>query len=193
MKTKIYFILFFVATFFSSCQKKDCTQGTTTYNISSDDKSKIPYNGKDTLTFVRTIIGDTFTFYGTGWQSGTGISYTAEDCPQKQVFEIRQLIFQSPNFSNPISISIYVQNVTKSTFIDIGFQNTVFENTDVVLSPLYDLDSTIIQGKKYYGIMFLNDLDSATPTTYNCCFNIQFGILKLFFANGETWELISKK
>ena len=193
MKTKIYFIsiyIFFAISF--SCQK-DCTQNTTTSNISSSNKSKIPYTGKDTLTFVRTTSGDTFTFYSNGWQSGYGVGYTAEDCPQKEACEIRQLVFQSPTFSKSISISLYIQNVTKWTFIDIGFQNTVFENTASSLRAPYDLDSTLIQGEKYYDILFMSDLDSATPITYNCYYNIQYGILKLIFANGETWELIPKK
>ena len=200
MKTKIKTISLFIiaisyVVFLSSCQKdKPCTQGTTTYNLLSDEKAKIPYSGKDTLTFVRTTIGDTFTFYSTGWQGGYNTSYTANDCPQKEMRESRILIFQSLSFSKPIIINQYIpDNDNYASILSIGFQNINYLCSSGSIGTNYSLDSVIIQTKTYYHINVFSDLDFSIPKTYKCYFSLQYGILKLILANGETWELVPKK
>ena len=182
----------------SACTKDaNCgQQQSTTYNISSDEKAKIPYTGKDTLTFVRMTTGDTFTFYGTGWQSGNNTDYTAADCPQKELFETRQVTFQSLSFSKPINLNQYVNNVNHSTYLDIYFQTTTFETSQ--LGNIYDADSgsVVVQGKTYRNIHFFsndNSMVSPKPRNYGCLYTWNDGIIKMFFTTGETWELVPKK
>ena len=197
MKTKTYILSLCTLVFFASCQRDiPCKEKTTTYTISSSDKSKIPYTGKDTLTFVRTITGDTFTFYSTGWQSGFNTAYTADDCPQKQLFESRQLVFQSPTFSNTISLNQYVNPNTQGDYLDIFFQSTKFETRQ--LGNIYDTDSgsVILQGKLYNNIHFISNDNSAVntkPRNYGCLYTWNEGIIKILFTTGETWELVPKK
>jgi hypothetical protein len=201
MKTKIYTILFFALTLTSAiilngCRKNDssgCTQNTTTYNISSSDKSKIPYTGSDTLTFVRTTTGDTFTFYGKGWQSGINTAYTAEDCPQKEIFEVRQLTFQSPTFSKSIVLNQYIVSVNKTPNMQIDFQTT-----DYQVSPIGALghkNNTIVISNTIFNYVdsFSNNNLTPFPNNYMCYYNIQFGILRMRLISGEIWELIPKK
>lgn len=172
----------------------DCgnSDKVTDYKIDADDLNKIPYTGFETLTFVRTTQGDTHTFVGNGWKQDWGLTTTREDCPQKERYERRQLTFTSPSFAKPIIVSIYRHDITKSTFLSISFQNTSFYDASVTVGKPYDIDSINILGTNYVGINFLSDLDSTTPVTYKCYYNAQYGILRLFFDNGETWDLLKQ-
>src|SRR6478752_4765679 len=111
--------------------KRGCynDETVTEYKIYEGELKKIPYTGFESLTFVCTTTGDTHTFVGDGWKTYWGLYDSGLDCPHPERYEKRQLIFSSTTFSKPIAISIYVQNVTKSIFLDVEFQNEVFEET----------------------------------------------------------------
>ena len=193
MNNKIYLLFLFCFLFLFACNKP-CTQGTTTYNISSGDKSKIPYKGNDTLTFVRTTTNDTFTFYGTGWQSGFNTSYTAEDCPQKENREARILYFQSPTFSNSIILNLSIYDNSKYTsLLSINFQNITYEVGGVSGLGWYNNTITILQNTYNYVDSFSNNNLTPFPTNYMCYYNLQYGVLRMRLTNGEIWELIPKK
>lgn len=196
MKTRIFFSLFFVATFFiglffSGCSKTDSTATVHNY-ISTYAKNEILYTGKDTLTFVRTTSGDTFNFYGGGWQSGTNNSiYLMTDYYQKSINEFRKITFQSPTFLSSIVIyqSAFDNYEQAATEFYISFQNTGYNNR---FSDFLEInkDSMIISKKTFYKVYTLTNPSISSTMFY---YNVQYGILRMSLSNGETWELIPKK
>ncbi len=179
-----------------SCNRdKDCTNADTVidYKIDGDDLSKIPYKGFETLIFVRTTVGDTHTFVANGWKQYWGLTSTQDEfCPQKERYEKRELVFTSTTFSKSITVSLYRQSINKGHYLDVAFQNTSFYTTTDEIAKPYDIDTLTILNTKYDSIEVLTDLNSATPETYKCYYNETDGILRLFFENGETWDLLKQ-
>jgi hypothetical protein len=195
MKTLKYLLPIFgilCLTFLLQNCKRGCGNDdvVTEYKIYKPELKKIPYTGFESLTFVCTSTGDTHTFVGDGWKTYWGNTTRGLDCPKPERYEKRQLVFSSTTFSKPIAISIYVHAGTKSIFLEVEFQNKIFEEAVANVEKPYDLDSLTVLGTDYYGIEFLSDMDSSTPVTYKCYYNEEHGIIRLFFENGETWDLL---
>jgi hypothetical protein len=201
MKTRIYSALLFTLLFtgafiLNSCKNdRDCTHATQDINLTTSDKSKVPYTGSDKLTFVRTSLGDTHTFYGAGIVTDYGQYTTQGDCYRYKRFQREYIIFQSPTFSNPIVIELSFPNTSSITScLYISFQNVNFITFPIRIPSFNDYDSLTVQNKTYYKIhAFSNENTFPIPTNHMCYYNLPYGILKMIFPNGETWELLDKK
>jgi hypothetical protein len=192
MQTLKYFLpILCLVLLLQNCRRGCYNDETVTeYKIDEGELKKIPYKGFESLTFVRTTTGDTHTFVGDGWKTYWGLYDAGLDCPNPERYEKRQLVFSSTTFSKPITISIYVHHVNHGLLLQVDFQNEVFEEGSADVGKPYDLDSLTVLGTDYYGIEFLSDVNSATPVTYKCYYNVENGIIRLFFENGETWDLL---
>ena len=192
MKVKFYILSFCTFAFLFSCQKNPCQQTPIkTYNISSDDTIKIPYKGFDTLTFVRVTTGDTFTFYGTGWQNGLINSTEGTDCAQRVIYKWRRLNFKSPTYSSVIGLYQGTDfNYETCPELNIGFQTTQY-NASCFVGNINVKNSVIISNKTFYNVDSFSQTNlSQPPTNFICYYNLQYGVLRMRLPNGEIWELI---
>ena len=196
---KIIFCFILIISVFQSCfldEKHNCpSQKTLTQYIGDGYKKQIPYTGFDTLTFVRTSVGDTHTFYGTGINTGFDLgSYNSDiNCPDdKTQLEHTIIKFVSPTFPDPIYYHIYFRKYNESEILLINFRNQDFyDGFDVILGNSVKYDSLIIGNNLYYKIHLINNINHYSSPEYYLYYN-SFGMLKFKFINNETWELVSK-
>ncbi len=175
-----------------SCSK-DTSCGNTNdivnnYNISADDKSKIPFKGNDTLIYISDA-GDTATLIGTGRkvyidQVRKNISGNA-DCLRYTVDNNETISFECTGDNtelNKLKYKIYGNTeITKIQFLI----NSYYGNTD----PYYFnntntyTDSVSIGNKFYIGrpIVWLG--------VNTLLYNFKYGFLKIQLNGGKIWLL----
>jgi len=198
-KSKFSIVLFSVMLIFQSCHldgKYDCPKQQTFYQyLDTGLVSKIPYKGYDTLTFVRTSVGDTFTFYGTGFTSGFNErSYTRDPNCYDDISrcEFKQLKFVCPNLTDPLTITLHYRTYVESPSLLINFRNQDYWDLfSFILHGPFKYDSLQINNSNFKNIYYITDPDNLNTNKYYVLFN-NIGILKLKLPNNETWELVSK-
>ena len=198
-KSRFSVVLFSVMLIFQSCHldgKYDCPKQQTFYQyLDTGLVSKIPYKGYDTLTFVRTSVGDTFTFYGTGFTSGFNErSYTRDmNCPDDiSRCEFKQIIFVSPKFTDAITINLFFRNYGEAETLLINFRKQNFyDRFQTILHGPFTYDSINIVNTKYYDVNKITDFEYPNSSAFFVLYHVK-GILKFKFTNNETWELVSK-
>lgn len=169
-----------------SCDKTDCNKKDIYYNVRDVDKSMLPYLGYDTLTYIRTNVGDTDTFIGAGKTTSYDVQSEMADCGNTFHYENYFYTYKSKNF-NDLVIGQNIPLVSTSranTFLN--FNNQYF-NGSLYLNEV-NLDSIIVLNKKYYNVQFIPD-----EKPYRAYFNKEFGCLKIIYSNGDTRELLSFK
>ena len=198
-KNKFTLVLFSLITIFQSCHldgKYDCPKQQTFYQyLGITTTSNIPYNGFDTLTFVRTSVGDTFTFYGNGFTSGfieRSITRDPNCYDDLSRCEFKEVKFTSPKFPYPITYTMHIRNYNESPSMLINFQNQDFWGIySVILSGPFKYDSLKLGSTMYKDIYYLTDPDNFNTSKFYLLYN-KLGILKLKLPSNETWELVSK-
>lgn len=171
---------------------KDASCGDTNdivnnYNISADDKSKIPFKGNDTLIYISDA-GDTATLIGTGKkifinQVRKNISGNA-DCP-KYTEDNNETISIECNGDNTElnKLKYKIYGNTERTKIEltanvyIGIDYPYYLNTPVLYT-----DSVNIGNELYKG----------TPIIWsgnNALYNYNYGFLKIQLNGGKIWLL----
>jgi hypothetical protein len=189
MKKLIYLTL--IISVFYACQKDDCNKKDIYHNVSDEGKSMLPYSGFDTLTYLRTNIGDTHTFIGTGKKTTYDVQSEKADCGNTLYFEKYYYTYKCNNY-NDLVIGQYTNN-NISCFTNIDFNNQNFNGDVDFNDSKTDLDSIILSNNKvYYKVERIPNFNP-TPTTYRAYFNKQYGCIKMVFTNGDTWELLSFK
>jgi len=176
-----------------SCAK-DISCGDTNdivnnYNISADDKSKIPFKGNDTLIYISDA-GDTAFLVGTGKkafidQVRKNISGNA-DCPKYSVDnkETISIEYNGDNTElNKLKYKIYGNS--EKTEIEFTINNlygiTYPYNFN---TPVFYTDSVSIGNKFYIG----RPLGLNSPN-YKALYNYNYGFLKIQLSGGKTWLL----
>ncbi|MFY8190131.1 MAG: hypothetical protein ACOVK9_04135 [Bacteroidia bacterium] len=208
MKHKILLIfLLFTSTFFS-CRKDDdtpCDNKDYHYNLSEEDKSKVPYTGYDTLVFVSNT-NDTAVCIGQGkkqYYLRTVIpNYTINNCtiPSTDNYEAYNYKFSSNNSKFDIEINAYRKSgigLSGSYSIQIEYNasiNYILLLYQIGEKQAYNFrDSVLINGKWYRDIS-ISFIDSKKQFTPKLFYNKEFGILKIQNSDStEFWELHSKK
>jgi hypothetical protein len=190
-KKKLLCLAIFSLLLICSCKREtncgDLSDVITNYNISGEDKAKIPYTGSDTLIFISDV-NDTAILIG----QGKNIYYTKErnslssgDCPRmgEDNFENFAINFNGPNAD--LSILKYVFYMTKDkrggVYITIN-NNTYPESINFLNNPYYYTDSTLIENKYYKGCI-INSTNKFTTL-----YNYQFGFLSIF-VNNKTFKI----
>ncbi len=184
MKKLIYLTL--LISVFYACQKDDCNKKDVYYNVRDVDKNMLPYSGYDTITYVRTNVGDTHTFIGIGKKVTYDVQSENADCGNTLYYEKYYYTYKSSDFNN-IVIGQNIPLVSTSranTFFD--FNNQYFDGS-LYLNEA-NLDSIIVLNKKYYNVQFIPD-----DKPYKAYFNKEYGCIKMVFTNGDTWELLNFK
>lgn len=191
MKTITKTIIFFLLILSYSCAKECDARKDIYYNVDEIDKNMLPYNGFDTITFVRTSVGDTHTFIGIGKTTNyerTSLSY---DCSDYYFRENYSYTFKSNTFYSPLYIGQYIPEVSISTPTSyINFQNKFY--TGYLYLNETNLDSIVILNRKYYNTQYISE-STSIPANYKIYFNKEYGCLKMILDNGETWELLKYK
>ncbi len=185
--------LIFIIMLTQSCSK-DTSCGNTNdivnnYNISDDDKSKIPFKGNDTLIYISDA-GDTATLIGTGKkvyidQVRKDISGNA-DCPKYNLDnkETIGIEYYGDNTElNRIKYKIYGNQ--ERTEIEFTF-NTYYGITYPynLNSPIFYTDSVNIGNKFYLGRPL-----GLSSSNYKALYNFNYGFLKIQFNGGKAWYL----
>jgi hypothetical protein len=189
MKTITKTIIFFTLLLTYSCERECGDLKDIYYYVDEVDKNMLPYTGFDTITFVRTSVGDTHTFVGIG----KTISYnktveTVEYCGRTFFRENYAYTFISKTFNSPLYIGQYIPEVSIRTPISyINFENKFLEGDIDFDFIRQDIDSLIILGKKYYKVEIIGK-----DNNQNAYFDKTSGCIKIE-RNNETWELLSLK
>jgi hypothetical protein len=204
MKTQaihIVAIILLAGSMLFSCknEKQDPCEGVAPseihhYQIKDEYKSKIPYSGTDTLTFISNA-GDTAKLVGLGKATyedldSKTISHTSE-CGNS-ISSYNETIFirfsgTSPDLKN-IEYAVYVEGqnppITYTLELVVDGRRT-FHGADVANNEAQYSETVTIKGVNYtaaklYG---LTSGDTSTLVFYN--FN--YGIIKIKTVNGKSW------
>lgn len=168
-----------------SCQpEENCPERETKYsqyNISEDDKSKIPFTGTDTLVYISND-GDTAILYGRGKKAFIDevVAKTSINpaCPHYDYdyFENIEFLYRGNNAElNRIFIDFNASvNSPKQTNADFTIGSVNYSTYLGALNhPLNYEDSTIINLRTFYGIKIGGEQN--LPYLYNH----EYGIIKL--------------
>ncbi|MDP3929199.1 MAG: hypothetical protein Q8R57_09265 [Bacteroidota bacterium] len=203
MKHKILLIfLLFTSTFFS-CRKDDdtpCDNKDYHYNLSEEDKSKVPYTGYDTLVFISNT-NDTAVCIGQGkkqYYLRTVIpNYTINNCsiPSTDNYEAYNYKFSSNNSKFNIEMNQYRKDEYGSESIYFYFNNIFFILYSTrVGNPNSNnfIDSILIQNNWYKSVSLTSKYFN--PLYDKLFYNQEFGILKIQNSDStEIWELLTKR
>lgn len=184
-KTIILFILFLTY----SCQRECDEIKDIYYYVDEVDKKMLPYNGFDTLTFIRTTVGDTHTFIGIGKTANYNKTVeTVEYCGNTLFRENYSYKFISNTFNSPLYIGQHIPEVSIRTPISyINFENNFLEDFINFNFVKQDIDSLKVLNKMYYKLEKLGQ-----PINKTAYFDKTSGCIKIEI-NNETWELLSYK
>lgn len=175
-----------------SCSKDtscgDINEIVNNYNISADDKSKIPFKGNDTLIYISDA-GDTATLIGTGKkvyidQVRKDISGNA-DCP-KYTEDNNETISIEYNGNNPELYKVIYKIVASQdkTRLIYAINNYMGSLTPYYFNEITFYSSDVMINNKNYKGRQINLLDSV-----NLIYNKDFGFLKIEFVGGKKWLL----
>jgi hypothetical protein len=189
MKNTITFTALICLFLIIGCKKK-CEQKEVLYTVLEETKKEIPYTGFDTLTFVRTSVGDTHVFIGQGKTFDYKFSRDAADCSDTYKRENYYYTYVSKTFNNPIIVGYNSISSTYDHYLQFKqqkFEGYFYFNT---AAPL--IDSLKVLGKYYYKVDAMpNNNQYSSP--YIAFFDEFVGCIKIKLTNGETWELLSIK
>ena len=176
---------------FENCSKEpscgDQSDIVNSYYISADDKSKIPFKGNDTLTYISDA-GDTAILFGSGKrefidQIRKNISGNA-DCPRSTVDnnETISIEYTGDNKElNKIKYKIYGNK--ERTEIEFTFNAHYGIYYPYYFNTIkFYTDSILVNNVLYYGLP-LNDIN------FNALYNYNYGFLKIQFNGGKIWLL----
>ena len=208
MKHKISLLLILLTSTFFSCRKDDdtpCDSKDYHYNLSEEDKSKVPYTGYDTLVFVSNT-NDTAICIGQGKKQfylRTVIpNYTINNCtiPSTDNYEAYNYKFSSNNDKFSIDFNMYKDSKAGigliSETIEIKFNEIVdflfyIDDIGKIRKKNY-LDSLEINKYFYKNVHF--SFQNFKLDLHKIFYNKEFGILKIQNSDStEVWELLTKK
>ncbi len=189
-KTKLLSIIGLIMLFENCTKDANCGDQSdivNTYYISADDKSKIPFKGNDTLTYISDA-GDTAILFGSGKrefidQIRKDISGNA-DCPRSTVDnnETISIEYTGDNIElNRIKYKIYGNKERTEIEFKFNAQYGIYYPY-YFNSPKFYNDTTLINGVLYYGL----PLDI---TNYKALYNYEYGFIKIQFNGGKIWLL----
>lgn len=192
-KTIQLFSILLLVMLIQSCSKTDpCPKGQENYyNLTDEEKSKIPYTGTDTLVFISDK-GDTATLIGQGKSQSYKRTTSGgnPDCGAgSYVYENYEKVeYNYSNMNSELSSVNYQANVyylDKSGSISLKINNASFN--DYILSNLNNdskyKDSTLINDIYYKGIMLKSD-----DNTVNILFNYKYGVLYIKNLDSKNWR-----
>ena len=191
---KYYSILVLIAfiAFGISCKKK-CDPPEYFHDLSSEGRKMLPYSGFDTLTFVRTSVGDTHVFIGNGKLTQYAFEGIAADCGGRDKYVDYFCTYKSASFNFPLIIGQKTNGGYSSageTYID--FQRQLFEGQLGYNWAIPDLDSLMVLNKLYTKVDMIPDV-KPNISPFTAYFVKELGCIKIVFENGETWELLDFK
>jgi hypothetical protein len=189
-KTKLLIIIGLIM-LFENCSKEpscgDQSDIVNSYYISADDKSKIPFKGNDTLTYISDA-GDTAILIGSGKREfidkvRTVISGNA-DCYKYNVDNNETIIFEY--LGNNIELNKIKYKITgnkERTLIEFNI-NILYANDYPYYfnSEKFYTDSILINGYYYSGLPKVDDV-------FYSLYNFKYGFLKIQFNGGKIWLL----
>jgi hypothetical protein len=189
-KTKLLSIIGLIM-LFENCTKEpscgDQSDIVNSYYISADDKSKIPFKGNDTLTYISDA-GDTAILIGSGKREfidkvRTVIGGNA-DCYKYNVDNNETIIFEylGNNLElNKIKYRIYGNN--ERTIVDYYLNNYKGNRYPNNFNNLYYYtDSIFIKNSFIIGVPI-------KLTNLQTLYNFNYGFLKIQFNGGKIWLL----
>jgi len=187
-KTTYIFTLIIAIILLQSCKQNggyDCVIPDEYYNLTSDEKSKIPYpKGKDTLTFLSDA-GDTAILYSSGQFAGYEIVPLTgrADCNIGSAYSEKIEV-------NYVGANSVLNNIKYNVFINEFHESRIqlqYGNTYTSVFPLYYVndetkykDSVIINGTMIYGVTLSG----------NIIFNKKYGVIKINNLTSKSWTLI---
>ncbi len=189
-KTKLLCIIGLIMLFENCSKEPSCSDQSDIVNsnyISADDKSKIPFKGNDTLTYISDA-GDTAILIGSGKREfidkvRTVIGGNA-DCYKYNVDNNETIIFEylGNNLElNKIKYRIYGNN--ERTIVDYYLNNYNGNRYPNNFNNLYYYtDSIFIKNSFIIGVPIkLSNLQTL--------YNFNYGFLKIQFNGGKIWLL----
>ncbi len=192
MKTIKLLSILVITALVQSCTKEtncgDSSDIVNNYNISADDKSKIPFKGNDTLVYISDT-GDTAALIGTGKkvyidQVRKDISGNA-DCP-KYTVDNNQTISIEYNGNNPELYKVMYKIYDNSERTKIQFLiNSYYGNTD----PYYFNNTTTYTDSVSMGNKFYIGRTIVWLGVNSLLYNYNYGFLKIQLNGGKIWLL----
>lgn len=163
-------------------------------DLSIEDKSKFPYSGSDSLSFVNGS-GRVYTFYGQGKQFDHNSKIirgsVPADCEQPTIsYEFGLVKFTSPDTLyrgidfRLLRAEIPSYNSNGKWTINADYTLNFNYNFASLLNDSLYKDTVNIKGTNYKCIKLASDSGAITNALY---FNHNYGILKLVLPQGQTW------
>jgi len=203
MKTKIiYFLLLMSVIAMHSCSKSEPCNAKdiiTYYNLTEEQKSKIPYKGSDTLMFLSDA-GDTAILWGQGVNHYTEKISTRSltgDCPDHEFDQIENIetnfIGNNPEFSY---LNLRYKSFkhhppyggTEQIVLSVNVMQITYQGLLQVVNNINNYTDTVTyKGNQIYGISIGTIPDDKLNFII---YNYNFGVLKIGQKNGKIWVLI---
>jgi hypothetical protein len=188
MKTISKTLLLLTLLFAYGCAKECDARKDIYYNVDEEYKKMLPYTGFDTITFVRTSVGDTHTFIGIGKTTNYDKTSLSYDCSDYYFRENYSYTFISNTFYSPLYIGQYVApDSQKIPLTFINFENILIEDFINFNFIKPDIDSLKVLNKTYFKIEKLGQ-----PNNKTAFFDKTNGCIKIEM-NNETWDLLNYK
>ena len=189
-KTKLLCIIGLIMLFENCTKDPSCSDQSdivNSYYISADDKSKIPFKGNDTLTYISDA-GDTAILIGSG--------------KREFIDKVRTVIGGNAD--------CYKYNVDNNETISIDYTGNNIEINNIKYTIIGRSSKTLIEYKlnSYMGNKYPNNfnninlyVDSVNITNtfykgipinsinFNTLYNFNYGFLKIQFNGGKIWLL----
>lgn len=185
----LYLGLVFFTVLFSSCYyEKDCDTSKfpkNKYSLSEDSKIAFAYKGGDTIRFLKNNV-DTILYNGGGIDTFFRESVVLLECDGDiRLYEGYKTLLNS---LNGVDFTVILQSSESNpsiTGISILYDKAskFFLDVEDVKGPP-DIDSMIVNGKKYYNVFVL--LNGAEEALY---YNIDVGIIRLL-SQGNKLEIL---
>lgn len=186
-KTKIFSLLALLL-IFSNCAKECDDRKDIYYNVDEEFKKMLPYTGFDTITFVRTSVGDTHTFVGIGKTTNYDRTSLSYDCSDNYFRENYSYTFISNTFNSPLYIGQYVaQDSQKIPLTFINFENNFLEDFINFNFVKQDIDTLKVLNTTYYKVEKMEN-----GISKNAYFDKANGCIKIEM-NNQSWELLRYK
>jgi hypothetical protein len=171
------------------CQEEEPSQHTE-YRLSSDDKSRIPFTGTDTLIFVSNL-GDTAVLYAEGkeqyMETVSSNRNTDPGCPFFDYAYYEHIGFSwkglHPRFRK-LRHSYFAKGESfyNQAYLDneeVGFSGLEYANRESAYT-----ENILINGTNYKAVSLI---PRANDTAGAILYNYHFGILKIRQQNGTQW------
>lgn len=187
MKAKIFTIIA-ISFLFATCKRDRCGDGKTYYNLSENDKNKIPYKGNEVLKFFNTSTSDTLIFQAEPqWTYYSNSKYYGADCPMENICEGRGIAFFNLSQSEKIVVNQVYSTSNNVQYIELNY-NDIF----IVKKPFPFInagkptfDSVLINGIKYYNVRAITG-SIKQPMDVGFWFTEIEGILKIYTNTNDT-------